>query len=81
MSSQTSVDRFSTVADFELVAAGRSYSVAQVARDFIILETAVEIAPGPATLVIRVNGEELRRDIELPDGANRSSERVRIVRR
>ena len=80
MSSQTSVDRFSTVADFELLAAGRSYSVAQVAPEFLILEQAADIPPGPATLIIRAEGRELHRSLHLLDGASRSSTRVRIVR-
>ena len=81
MSSQTSVDRRSTVADFELLAAGRSYAVAQVASDFLILDIPAEIPPGAAALIIRAEGRELRRDLELPDGADRASTHVRITRR
>lgn len=74
------MDRHSTVADFELLAAGCSYSVAQVAPEFLILAAAAEIPAGPATLVIRAEGHELRRDLELPDGADHSSTRIRIIR-
>ena len=56
MSSDTSIERFSTVADFDLVVNGRSYKVAQVAPDFLLLDTATEIPPGHGVLVIRVEG-------------------------
>ena len=78
--SSTPVIRRSAVADFELIVADRSFSVAQVAPDFIILQTATEIPPGPAMLFIRIEGRETRRTLELPDGASASSTRVRIVR-
>jgi len=81
MSSRTSASRRSAVADFELVASGHSYSVAQVAPDFLILDTAADIPAGPATLFIRIEGRETRRSLELPSGATRASTRVRIVRR
>jgi hypothetical protein len=80
MSSETSVQRFSTVAHFELIVDGRSYKVTHVASEFILLDTAADIPPGPATLVIRVENEEIRRAISLPAGANAQSPRVEIVR-
>jgi hypothetical protein len=80
MSSETSVDRFSTVAEFELLIAGRSYRVAQVAPDFLFLDTTAEIAPGPGVLVIRVDGQEIRREILLPLGSEAGSLRVQISR-
>ena len=73
--------RRSAVADFELVAAGCSYSVAQVAPEFIILEVSADISPGPAALFIRIEGRETRREIDLPSGASKNSPRVPIVRR
>ena len=72
--------RRSAVADFELTVGERSFSVAQIAPNFIIMETAAEIPPGPATLFIRIEGRETRRTLELPDGATAASTRVRIVR-
>jgi hypothetical protein len=80
MSTDLSLDRHSSVADFELLAHNRSYDVAQVAPEFLILETPTEIPPGPATLVIRLEGEEIRRQLTLPDGATCNSTRVRICR-
>jgi hypothetical protein len=80
MSSDTSVQRFSTVADFDLLINGQSYKVAQVAPDFLLLDKATAIPPGPAVLVIRVEGEEIRRAIELPAGASEETDRVEIRR-
>jgi|HubBroStandDraft_6_1064221.scaffolds.fasta_scaffold2045906_1 hypothetical protein len=80
MSSETSVQRFSTVADFDLVVNGRSYKVAQVAPDFLLLDKGTAIPPGPGVLVIRVEGEEIRRAIELPIGASEETDRVEIRR-
>ena len=80
MASETSVPRYSTVADFELLVDGRSYKVAQVAPEFLLLENPAEIAPGSAVLVIRVEGEELRRQIDLPIGASPTAVRVKIAR-
>ncbi len=81
MSSDTSVQRFSTVADFDLVVNGRTHKVAQVAPDFLLLETATEIPPGHGVLVIRVEGsQEIRRAIELPVGASQETNRVQIRR-
>ena len=70
--------RYSTVADFELLIDGRSYKVAQVASEFLLLENPAEIAPSGAVLVIRI--EEIHRQIELPFGASPAEVRMRICR-
>jgi hypothetical protein len=80
MPKQTSVDRFSSVADFELLANGQSYAVVQVASDFLILESPQQIPPGEAELIIRVDGEVIHRQITLPEGANPNVGRVPILR-
>ena len=80
MSKPTSVDRFSTVADFELVADGRSYDVVQVASSFIILKTPQEIPPGDAELIIRVENEVIHRQISLPNGSTPTMRRIPIQR-
>lgn len=80
MSKQTSIDRFSSVASFELVANGQSYAVVQVASDFLILESPQQIPPGDAALVIRVDSEVIHRRIALPQGATPEMGRVPILR-
>lgn len=79
MSHDTSIDRFSTIAKFELLVDGVTYAVAQVAPDFVILRTPSTIPAGPATLIIRTEGEELRRNIEVLPSVEFST-RVEISR-
>lgn len=79
MSHDTSLDRYSTVAEFELLANGTSYTVAQVAPQFLILDKPACIPQGLATLMIRTEGEEIRRDITIQSSA-KSSTRVEISR-
>jgi hypothetical protein len=79
MSHDTSLDRFSTVAEFELLVGGITYPVAQAAPRFLILNKPANIPPGPATFIIRTEGEELRRNIEVLPSVE-SSTRVEISR-
>jgi hypothetical protein len=79
MSHDTSLDRFSTVAEFELLTKGTIYAVAQVAPGFLILDKPNGIPVGPATLIIRTEGEEIRRDVTVLSSAE-SSTRVEISR-
>lgn len=74
------MDRFSTVADFELLAGGKTYDVVQVASTFLILQTPQEIPPGDAELIIRVDGEVIHRQIALPNGSTPKMKRVPIQR-
>lgn len=68
MSTKSLSGRLSTVAEFDLIVNDRTIPVAQVAPDFLLLDTPTVIPAGPATLVIRVDGEEQRRSIEIVDG-------------
>lgn len=68
------------MAEFELIANGRSYDVGQVSSDFIILDRPAEIPPCDADLYIRVEGEVMHRRIRLPHGASADSDRVVIER-
>jgi hypothetical protein len=81
MAQSVEVERYSTVADFELIANGQSYSVGQVSSDFIILDKPADIPPCDADLYIRVEGEEMHRRIRLPQGASVNSDQVVIERR
>lgn len=81
MASPVSIERFSTIADVEMIAAGKRYRVGQVAPAFIILKCAADIPAGEADLYIRVEGEEeLHRRVRLPQGASADSPRVVIER-
>jgi len=81
MSTDLSLDRHSKLADFELLAGGRSYRVNQVSRDFILLDRAEAIPAGPAVLLIRVEGEdEIRREIQVVPESDAKSRRIPILR-
>lgn len=80
MTEQTSTNRYSTIADFELLANGQSYAVAQVAPIFLILDSPQQIPPGDAELIIRVEEEVIRRQIALPEGATKEMRQVPIQR-
>lgn len=67
MAMKSSSQRFSTVAEFDLIVGGATYSVAQIAADFLILRKPAALPRGPATLIIRVEGEEDRHEIEILD--------------
>lgn len=80
-SAVTPVDRYSTVAEFELVVNQTRYDVEEVAPEFLTLATPADIPAGDADLYIRVEGEdELHRRIRLPQGASADSPRVVIER-
>jgi len=80
MSESAPPERYSTIADFKLVAQGETYDVAQVAGEFIIMARPVEIPPCDADLHITVEGDERVRRIRLPSGASKSSDWVDIER-
>lgn len=81
MQPSTAQERYSTVAEFELRVNGQSYSVVEVAPEFITLERATDIPPSEADLYIRVEGEEMHRRIRLPQGASAKSDQVVIERK
>jgi hypothetical protein len=74
MPESVEVERYSPVAD------GKSYAVAQLCGELIILDRPAEIPPCVADLYIRVEGEEMHRRIRLPQGASAGSDRVVIER-
>lgn len=74
------MQRYSTIAEFELHADGRIFDVSQVAGDFIILARPAEIPPCEAHLLITVEGKCRRRRIRLPRGASAESDWVDIER-
>ena len=80
MAESVEVERFSRVAEAELIANGRSYAPSHVSRHYIILKQPADIPPCDADLYIRVEGEEMHRRIRLPQGASVESDRVVIER-
>lgn len=80
MSTDLSLGRRSSVADFELIVAGKTYKPVQIAAEFVILDRAADFPAGPATLIVRLDGEERITEITLPDGATTASAEFRISR-
>jgi len=80
MSSKLSVDRYSTLSYFDLHANGETYSLAQIAPDFIVFRTPVELPPCEGTIVIRSEGEQTERRVRLVNGASRDSDLAAVER-
>lgn len=58
---------------------GQVTSLSQVGPDSVILETACELPPCSAEVIVKVDGREHRRKVLLPDGASRASRWVKIT--
>ena len=80
MSSRLSVDRYSTLSFADLQANGETYSLAQIAPDFIVFRTPVELPPCEGTIVIRTDGERTERRVRLINGASRDSDLAAVER-
>jgi hypothetical protein len=80
MASKLSVDRYSTLSFSELEANGETYPLAQIAPDFIVFRTPVELPPCDATIIIRSEGEQTARRVRLVNGATRDSDLAAVER-
>ena len=81
MSIPVSAARYSAIIKGELRIGDRTIRLAQVGPEFVIVDAALELPPGPAILIIDVDGEITRREIDLPHGAPADSCIIPIVRR
>jgi hypothetical protein len=79
MAQNTSIGRYSAVVKLTLLAGGQVYPLAQVGPEKVILKTAARIPPGPATVVVVVDGNEHRTDVMLLESSE-SSDIIRTVR-
>ena len=61
-----------------LLVGGGSIAVAQMGPDFLLLDEPVNHPPGEANLVLRVDNNERRWTVHLPNGISAASRRVRI---
>jgi hypothetical protein len=52
-----------------LIAGEKSYTLAEIGPDFVTLKEPQDLAPGPATVVMRVDGRERRWSVNLSVGA------------
>ena len=58
---------------------GHSIPVAQLGPDFLLLDAPADHAPGPASILLRVDQSEQRWDVRLPNGISSVSKRVAIT--
>ena len=58
---------------------GHSIPVAQLGPDFLLLDVPADHAPGPASILLRVDQSEQRWDVLLPNGISSASKRVAIA--
>ena len=63
----------------ELFVNGSVVPVAQLGPDFVILERAIEHPPCDAELLLRVDANEERWSVRLPDGLTSASREARIL--
>lgn len=58
---------------------GLSLPVAQMGRDFVLLDQPVNLEPALATMVMQVDGSERRWNVRLPNGISATNTRVQIA--
>jgi hypothetical protein len=61
-----------------LLVNGFSMSVAQMARDFVLVDSPVSHPPAVACLILQVDQIERRWNVRLPDGISAHTRRVAI---
>jgi len=55
--------------------------VVQLGPDFLLVDAALDLPAGDASVVMEVDQKERRWDVHLPDGSSAASRRVAIVAR
>jgi hypothetical protein len=58
---------------------GMRFDVAAVGTDHLVLRSPRECAPAIATLIVKVDGQEVIRRVQLPKGINRDLKRQPMV--
>lgn len=69
---------YSADVDIKLVVGDRVLDVAQVLHEEVILRDPIDAPPGPAELVLTIDGREHRRAAELADGLSATERHVRL---
>jgi hypothetical protein len=62
-----------------LLVNGLSFTVAQIGPDFIFLNVPVNHPPADASLIMRIDEDEERWNVRLPDGISAGQKRVEIA--
>lgn len=72
---------YSSQVKLTLLVGGHELNVAQVSKDFLILRERVAIAgPCKAALVVSIDGEVDRQELNLPCGIDAESERIAYLK-
>lgn len=69
---------YSAQVEMRLIVNGASLSITHMGPDFLIIESPGEHPPGEATIVLRVDQNERRWTVRLPDGLHPGQKRVQI---
>jgi hypothetical protein len=63
-----------------LLVNGTTLPIAQMGPDFLLVRKPIDLPPGEATIVLRVDENERRWQVRLPDGLSAVSEWVSIAK-
>ena len=63
----------------QLVVNGSTLSIAQLGPDFLLLRDTMDHPPAEATIIVRVDANERRWTVNLPEGLTKASDRVRLA--
>jgi len=65
--------------EMRLIVNGTSIGITHMGRDFVVVESPAEYAPGEASILLKVDDSESRWNVRLPDGISARSKRVAIA--
>jgi hypothetical protein len=57
---------------------GASLGITHMGRDFVLVESPIDFAPGEASILLKVDDSESRWDVRLPNGISKDSNRVAL---
>ena len=72
---------YSADVNMSLLVNGSSLSIAQLGRDFLLLDEGIDHPPGNASIILRVDEDEKTWEVHLPDGLASNNRRVVIALR
>ena len=78
---QASPQAHSAIITIRLELEDRNIECSQTGPDFVLLRTPTELPACDADLVLTINGNEMRSQVSLPEGARRDSCRCRYEMR
>ena len=72
MLQKTAVSRYSSIVSLTLLVGDKSYALAQIGPEIVILKQAAIMPPGPATIVMTLDGKERRTEVILQESSEPS---------